>query len=291
MSRLVKTSIKIIISIAALYFVFRQIEFQTVFNEIKNSKLLFIFLALFAFIISKWIAAFRLNYFFRTIDIKLSELINIRLYLVGMYYNLFLPGGIGGDGYKIFLLNKKTEIKTKKIFWVVLVDRLNGIFALFVLAVLLSYLIPLIIDFNYKPIIWIIIPIAFFSFYLFLRKVSSYLIKVIPKTIIQSFFVQGFQLLSAYLILKSFGNLENETSYLFIFLISSIVAMFPVSIGGMGLRELTFLYGARILSLNEEVSISISLIFYLITACVSLFGIYYSIYPKKLGIDDCMEQE
>jgi glycosyltransferase 2 family protein len=35
----------------------------------------------------------------------------IQLYLLGIYYNLFLPGGIGGDGYKIYLLKQKIKIK------------------------------------------------------------------------------------------------------------------------------------------------------------------------------------
>ena len=101
---------------------------------------------------------------------------------------------------------------------------------------------------------------------------------------IMSLFVQCFQLLTAFLILKALGGDHNISEYLFIFLISSIVAMFPVSIGGMGLRELTFLYGSRFLILDQEISIAMSLMFYLITVLTSTWGIYYSIRTEKLGI-------
>jgi len=32
-----------------------------------------------------------------------------------MFYNLFLPGGIGGDGYKIYLLNKLSNKSIKSL--------------------------------------------------------------------------------------------------------------------------------------------------------------------------------
>lgn len=279
-----KTFLKIAISVLALYFVFTQIEYNSVLEIYKSSNPVLLFTALLAFIISKWIASIRLNRFFRSIEIFISELQNIRLYLLGMFYNLFLPGGIGGDGYKIYLLNKKTEIKTRKIFWSVLVDRLNGVYALFCLAVILGFFIDFNIGFNYVPILWVAIPIASAAFFLLLLKFSKYLIKVIPETTLLSFFVQGFQLLTAFLIFRALGGQGQVTEYLFIFLISSIVAMFPVSIGGVGLRELTFLYGSEILNLEQNISIALSLMFYIITAFTSFWGVYYSVRTNKLGI-------
>jgi hypothetical protein len=49
----------------------------------------------------------------------------------------------------------------------------------------------------------------------------------------------------------------------------------PLTIGGIGSRELTFFYGASLLELNENTSVSVSILFFLITAAVSLMGIYY----------------
>ena len=65
--------------------------------------------------------------------------------------------------------------------------------------------------------------------------------EVIFETSLMSFLVQISQLISVFFILKALGVDELLFRYLFIFLISSIVAMLPISIGGMGLRELTFL--------------------------------------------------
>ncbi len=39
-----------------------------------------------------------------------------------MFYNLFLPGGIGGDAYKGYVLKKKYEVKTKSVVSILVLD-------------------------------------------------------------------------------------------------------------------------------------------------------------------------
>jgi len=277
-----KTALKIVVSVGALVFVFTKIEFQEVFSFFRESSLYLLLLALLTFGFSKFIAAIRLNLFFRAIDIRITGMQNLKLYILGMYYNLFLPGGIGGDGYKIFILNKRTDVKTSRIFWAVLIDRVNGVVALCCLVVLLSYLINFDIGFDYKPFFWVSVPVGLAIFGLVIRRFYRYLYHCIARTTLLSLAVQGLQVLSAFLILKSIGGSGRELEYLFVFLISSIVAMLPVSIGGVGLRELTFLYGSRILSLEISLSVALSLMFYMITAFVSLWGIYYGIRTEKV---------
>ena len=75
----------------------------------------------------------------------------------------------------------------------------------------------------------------------------------------------------------------QQIAYLFIFLISSIVAAVTPSIGGAGTRELTFYFGSQFINLNADTSIALSVMFYLITVVVSFFGIYYSVNQKKLN--------
>jgi uncharacterized membrane protein YbhN (UPF0104 family) len=277
-----KTTLKIVVSLGALVFVFTKIEFQEVFSFFRESSLFLLLLALLTFGFSKFIAAIRLNLFFRAIDIRITGIQNLKLYILGMYYNLFLPGGIGGDGYKIFILNKRTDVKTSRIFWAVLIDRVNGVVALCCLVVLLTYLIKLDIGFDYTPYFWVSVPVGLAIFGLVIRRFYRYLYGCIVRTTLLSLAVQGLQVLAAFLILKAIGGSDRELEYMFVFLISSIVAMLPVSIGGVGLRELTFLYGSRFLSLDISLSVALSLMFYIITAFVSLWGIYYGIRTDKV---------
>lgn len=282
LSKPVKTAVKIILSVAALYFVFSKIELNDVVAIYKKSNILSLLMAILFFAASKYMAAIRLNHFLRAVDISISHTVNLRLYLLGMFYNLFLPGGIGGDGFKIYLLNKKFGVKAKQIFWAILFDRLSGLLAIFILSCLLAYLIPIPIE--YKYFIWLLIPLSLVTFYVTLKFFFEYLRKIFTWVSLQSIVVQLLQLLTAFAIVKGIGISKLETEYLFLFLISSIVATLPITIGGIGSREITFLYGSQIMGLDTNSSIALSLIFYLITAFVSFFGIYYSIRSHKLSI-------
>ncbi|MCK4880071.1 MAG: flippase-like domain-containing protein [Bacteroidales bacterium] len=271
----VKVLIKLAITVAALWYVFARIDLQQLIGTIGQSNFFYLAGALLLFVLSKMISSVRLNRYLGSIGIHISERTNMKLYLLGMYYNLFLPGGIGGDGYKIYLLNRKYEVSTRRIFWAVMMDRIIGVVALFCMAVILFCFIPGMGTYAWYT--WMLIPLSISITYLVFRRFFPYLLPVFRITNLHSLVVQLLQLLSALLILLSLkvpGNLEG---YLFVFLISSMVAVLPLTIGGIGSREFTFMLGAQWLGLDLNLSIALSLLFYLITAFTSLWGIIYSV--------------
>ena len=282
--RHIKLAIKIIVSLAALYFVFTKIQWVDVLNIYSNSNLAYLIIALIIFVISKTIAAFRLNLFLRSISINISTGFNLKLYLLGMFYNLFLPGGIGGDGYKIYLLNKKFDTKLKKIFWALFIDRISGVIALSLIIIFLVYFIDLPVKF--KEYAALLIPVILAAFYFGLKFFFDYFTSIFTKINLLSLLVQLSQVAAVYFILKGIGCFDNTIGYVFIFLFSSIIATLPISIGGIGAREITFLYGAQYLGLDVNSSIALSLMFYFITAIVSLSGIYYSLKPGELKFNN-----
>jgi uncharacterized membrane protein YbhN (UPF0104 family) len=278
----IKAFLKIALSVAALWYVFTKIDFREVvqiFNHVNYGWLL---AAALLFIVSKIFSSFRLNVFFKNIESGLTEKSNLRLYLLGMYYNLFLPGGIGGDGYKIYLLNKKFGIKAKKLFWAVLLDRVNGVLALFLLAMVMVPFIP--VPEIYKYLAIGLIPVSIAAYYSGIHLFFKDFAKGLNLTNGYSLLVQLAQLGSAWFILYANHNQDHILPYLFLFLISSIVATLPITIGGIGSREITFLFGAEIMHLDIHQSIALSLLFYVITAVVSLFGIYFSLNEKALKL-------
>ena len=66
---------------------------------------------------------------------------------------------------------------------------------------------------------------------------------------------------------------EHQSEYIFIFLLSSVVAILPFTIGGLGAREVVFLWGSNLFFLDKHQSIYISILFYIITVVVSLIGL------------------
>jgi hypothetical protein len=289
--RWLKTLLKIAVTATALYFVIRKIEVSEIIQLYRQSNLLFIFIALILFGLSKLVSAYRLNIYFRAIEIQLSEKTNIRLYLLGMFYNLFLPGGIGGDGYKIYLLQKQHQAGTKKILGAVLADRVSGMVALVVLALVgISLRSPetlgrwslVIGHWSLLNLSFLLIPIVFLAYYFFIKYIYPYFLKINLVTFGYGFIVQLLQVACAWFLLMALGETENHLAYLVIFLVSSAVAVLPISIGGVGVRELTFLYGSQLLNVDMNIAVGISFLFYLITAAVSLAGIWFVFRPIRL---------
>lgn len=279
---ILKPGLKITVSAGALVFVFTRIDFRDILETMAASNIYLLIFAVLVFVFSKLIAAYRLNIIFRAINVELTALQNLKLYLLGMFYNLFLPGGVGGDGYKIYILSRRTDVKTTRIFWAVLLDRLNGVMAIVCLAVLLSYFITLETEMKFRWYIWAVVPVSITAFGYIVYRFFNDLYPALFRTILLSFLVQISQLFSVYLIFMAIGGDSEVFEYLLVFLVSSLVAMIPVSIGGAGLRELTFLYGARMMFLNVNMSVTLSLMFYFMTLFVSLWGIYYGIRTNEV---------
>jgi len=279
-TRLKKASIailKLLVSATIIYFVFSKINLPQLIGTIKSANLLLLIAASILFVLSKVLSSVRLNYFLSAIGVHITQNYNLKLYLLGMYYNLFLPGGIGGDGYKIYHLKKKSGILAGELFKALFLDRVTGVLALFILIVLLSYGVNL--PFSIFWWIWIFIPLSMFSFYMIIKRFYLVFIPAYNKTNILSFAVQLSQLVSAGFILIALHQFSNIVPYLFLFLISSIIAVIPFTIGGIGSREITFMTGAQWLHLNIQTAVAVSVIFFFITAVVSFAGIYYSFAP------------
>lgn len=276
------TLLKILFSFVLLYFVFTKIQFSEVWEIFKGSNFYYLFVAFLFFIISKVFSALRLNLYIHQIKIFLTQLSNIKLYLLGMFYNLFLPGGIGGDAYKGYVLKKKYEVKTKSVVSILILDRLNGLLLIFVISCLLAlFLIENRIN-SYKILFGIAIVLSILVFWVFNKRFFSFVYPVFWKSLGFSALVQLTQLVSVLFILKALDVEGNYIAYLFIFLLSSIVSVLPLTIGGIGSREVVFYYGALWLALDENTSVSISMLFFLITAAVSLLGIVYHFKKPEL---------
>jgi hypothetical protein len=136
----------------------------------------------------------------------------------------------------------------------------------------------------YKYLALAAIPVSAAAYYVMIYWFFKDFAKGLNLTNSYSLMVQVAQLGSAWFILYANHHQEHILPYLFLFLISSIVATLPITIGGIGSREITFLFGAEIMHLDIHQSIALSLLFYVITAVVSLFGIYFSLNEKALKL-------
>jgi uncharacterized membrane protein YbhN (UPF0104 family) len=275
--KILKFLFKFLISIVALYFVFKKVDTQQITELYRRTDLLYLILATGCFVLSKIISAYRFKNILQEIGILVNNKKILQLYWLGMYYNLFLPGGVGGDGYKAYLLRKNYKKPVKSIISATVIDRANGLFVLILIAgVLFSILIN---SQLISVLILAAIPACYLIYYLVMVYFFPLYKKIVHKINIYSFLVQAFQIILVITVLKSW-NIEYHTlTYVSLFLLSSIVAILPITIGGAGARELTFLFFENYFSFDLHTAVALSLMFYLITLLVSFTGAVFVIKP------------
>lgn len=275
MTKWLKLAARLLLSITAAYILYQKVDFQKVRLILTNANIGLLILAFIIFFLSKIISAVRLNLFFSSKNLFMPQILNAKLYLLGLFYNLFVPG-LGGDAYKVYWLNKHYKLKVKGLIWATLLDRISGLAALTTLAILFFSLSSFKID--YEILTLSLVPIMYLIYYMVTRFFFTSFLAIFHKANIYSFLVQITQVACVYVILVSLGLMQRQIDYVLIFLISCYAYLIPV----VGFRELAFVWGAQQLGLDMEISLSISLLFYLSMAVTSLSGVVFVLFPEEL---------
>ncbi|MEJ6982160.1 lysylphosphatidylglycerol synthase transmembrane domain-containing protein [Pedobacter sp. P351] len=272
----VKTPLKIVITIALIYVVFQKIDFRDIKKLYLTSNLLFIFLAFLAYFFSQVVSSWRLLSFLKSIGINVSLLFNFKLYLLGLFYNIY--GGIGGDGYKIYLLRKRFQKRTRKIIFAILLDRVSGLWAIGFLFSTLILLIPRI------KIHWYIIVPAVLLGTLIYYAVLQYFFLLYNRNFIKAHLkaivVQSLQLVSVMCILLAQDFNGKFSPYLFSFLVSSIAAIIPIGAFGFGTREYVMIHISDFFNMNQSLAVFVTFTFSILSTLVALTGIWF-VYRSK----------
>lgn len=265
--------LKIGVTLMLLYLVFSKVSGKEMWQVFLKANKPLLLLALLCFIASQWISADRLWVLLRSIPYHISKSSNYGLYLIGMFYNFFIPGGIGGDAYKIYILNKEFDWSIKKLTAAVFVDRFMGLTAIGILIVVLSFFVP------FPGLQWFILSVPIVLIlgvllsYFTIKKWFASFLKVYDWTLIQSLGVQCLQGLCVVFLLSSISDTEDFVIYGLVFFISSILSIFSFS--GIGVREMIFYQAAALFSFDQTVAVALGLLFSALTGLVSLFGVFF----------------
>lgn len=276
------TFLKIALSVGLLYLVFTKIEFTDVWATIQGASPLYIALAVLAFVASQWLSSFRLLLYFRERHYHLSALSNHLLYLVGMFYNFFIPGGIGGDAYKVYILNKNFKWEVRKLTLAVLNDRLSGLIAILIWIQLFSLI--------YLPGVWKILVIPCLALTIWLTRLMlkhwfSDFQHIYFRSLLYSMGIQGLQLLCIGFILMALNTPVGTAGiYFLVFLGSTLLSV--LSFSGIGVREWLFLKASEVFSFDPGLSVSTALLFSALTALISLAGVFFQFRSKYLKLKD-----
>ena len=271
MKKKIFSVLQIAITVFFVYFTVSNLDLSKLFEVLNNINILYLIIAASIYFSSQIISSERLRYILSDNKFIISFKQNFTLYLIGLFYNFFIPGGIGGDAYKSFLMNKKFNWKLSKVVKLLLLDRLIGLGVL--CCILIGLYEIIFLNFNF---IYLILTLCFLSI------IGYYIVKLIFKN--QNIFWKSFlfslashtiQFISLFIILYSLGIEDSYFEIIIVFILSSIFSVF--SFGGIGIREYIFLSSASILSFSPELAASIGLLFTISAAMSSLPGLKFII--------------
>jgi uncharacterized membrane protein YbhN (UPF0104 family) len=280
-SRLIKLLLKIAVTVACFWYISRKIDFARAGEAIGKADWWWLLASALLLTISKLLSSLRLNIYFRNIGLVLSEKKNLKLYWLGMFYNLFLPGAIGGDAYKVILLKKKFNGSYKKITAAVLLDRFSGLLAIGV--ILAAYGIIVLNNAMYAAVLGAGAVLSVVVLYLIVKRYFNDFVSGFWPTFYWGLAVQVTQVFCVYAILLGLHVPIQQSEWIFIFLAAAVITVIPVSLGGgLGTRELVFVEGARYFGLDMHIAPVISILFYLSSAVSAIWGVYF-IYHDPLA--------
>jgi glycosyltransferase 2 family protein len=140
MKKILVTIFQLSVTIAVLYWVYHDPERRAQMAEaLRNAQFQWVLIGVLSYVLVEIAAAFRWHVLLKVQKIQLSVPRLSGLFLIGMFYNQFLPGGTGGDIIKSYYLLKETPDKKAGALLAVVFDRFIGLVALvFITGTLIS---------------------------------------------------------------------------------------------------------------------------------------------------------
>jgi uncharacterized membrane protein YbhN (UPF0104 family) len=292
--------VKILVSGGLLIFFLSRVHPERFLHTFAAANYSWIALGLGVYLFAQTISALRWLVLARPVGIGTPLKEMIRYYLIGMFFNLFAPGTVGGDVSRIYYLVRDESahargntVTTTHAAMSVLMDRAIGMIVLvwlgaaglllfpgyavpptvrsvtlllalgFVMGVLLIPLWRLVLPDDGHPLI-VKIRLALRSYRTQWRALAVAGLLSVVVHLIQAWMhvVMGWAL-----------SLELPFSYcIIVYPLVGTFAAIPVTLNGIGLREGGYLYLLAVVGIGSEKSIAFGLLLLLIVALDSLIG-------------------
>lgn len=296
-----KIFLKALVASLLLWYVFKDIDFSAFLLILKKANFFLLAFAFILIIISQmFISNFKWLIILREYKITVPFKTLCDMYLVGMFFSIFLPGSYGGDLIRARQISRYTDRTVEGVMSIVL-ERVTGLIGL--LAVLLLSL--LFVDQSVIPQrvkLWGIglIIILFcggvllmsrglvrkFSFLVSLagerfeakaKEVYETIYKLKDKKIaVQiislSILFQFMTIVVNYIIAMSLNITVPFTYMMFAVPIISFLTIMPVSLSGIGVRDISYIGLLGAIGVDKESAFSIGLVAFLMIVTVSLYG-------------------
>jgi hypothetical protein len=300
--------VKVAVSVGLIVFLFYKLSPANLLSNLARVSPLQLVLATIIFFASVIMGAYQWHLLLKAGGIALPFTKTFKVYFVGIFFNNFLPAGVGGDVMKIYDVTRVGN-DPYQVFAVTMLDRVIGIAGLCVLALIASFIVlagPGLHNLRIYIVIFAgcVAPVVALimnrrlsravrslfgritlwglggRFETIFRHLGEYrrLRTFLARLTVLAMGVQFLRVVTHILVAQALGINVTPLGFLqfYVFVpLLSLIMILPISINGLGVRE-----GAGILlftqiGFSKEQALLMELITYAIMVVVSLLGGFY----------------
>lgn len=312
--RIVKLAVRMIISAGLLIYLLYYVGIQAIVDEfnniLANSGFVYILYALLIELFAVVIMSVRWQVLLRGYGFKTKWKNLFGYYLIGMFFNNFLPSTIGGDVIRVFKVVDDVQNKSSALASII-IERLMGVAATLFLA-FISLLI-LWQEFQNPQLLYVsgcfFLVIVLFFFILIRNRPFKYLIRIFDTitwynigdkfkrvfeaihffqkrrrilgyAFIYSLFSQSGIVLMNYALARAL-KIEISLAYLFLVVMVTFIITILPSINGIGIREFGFISLLSRAGVSNATALSLSFLNLIIPMIISLAGAILFVIQKR----------
>ncbi|MEO0102512.1 MAG: lysylphosphatidylglycerol synthase transmembrane domain-containing protein [candidate division WOR-3 bacterium] len=310
--------IRILIALLIIYLLLRKINLKSALILLLRVDPLWLSLAFLAFFLFVFISVIRWKILLDAKELFFSNRYLLKVYFISLFFNNLLPTAIGGDVMRVAYTNKKKEGGISQALAVTFFDRVIGFVGLFAFALITTFLFflfrnpgggeyltlnlfgflllfaltaLLISDQAYRLFrrVWLKL-----KFWRLGEKIDSFAAKLkdfaknlsaLFSSFLLSLLVQLFLSLVWYFSGLAIGKPISPLYYFLYIPLINVITMVPITFGGLGIREGSFVYLFQRVGLTKEEAMGVSLLFLFANYLHSLIGGLIFITMKRGGED------
>ncbi len=300
-------SLKVLVTGLLLFLVFRSVDISKIRHDLGALDAGLLVLLLLVCWIGQLACAQRWRLFAAGLELRGGYSTFIQLYFVGMLFNVGLPSLIGGDAVKAYILGRKMRKSFSLALASVLQDRVAGMISLFIYGTTAILIHPVVwrglsLWIAYVAIwagILAALLLAWKGEKIYLRfqarkrpalvqrcltQIADFhraliTMRLSPGGVLQ---VVGYSLFNSALVFWMFQRVSVATGhpvdfvgFSALFPLITLVTMFPLSLGGLGIREWAYVEGLALLGVPASNALLIALTTSALLILCDLIGLFF----------------
>ena len=289
---------QVVVSVALLAWLLNRVGLREIGQQFAGMNIWLYVSAILVFLVSVWIRALRWKMVLTPLKTDAPIWYLTRLYLLGFFWNSFLPTGFGGDVVKAVALARDSKQATEAATSVI-AERVIGLLGTCLIAIVVLLFYPRIISFE-----WFLLTIAICAGIIlggwflrldllewtdqhipFLRRIvrhekvislheaiRAYDMRTIALTTLISVPFTFLFIITNYLIGLSLGVFIAPRYYAIFTPVVSVVNLLPLSFNGLGVREYMYNLLFVPVGVSAEKAISMALAFNFMRIITGVIG-------------------